>query len=131
MTEGELIARLDARMESVDAHMKRADSLFEEIREELRLGREERRESREERRESREEHEDLRLFIRHQTALMQTAARGMQEAFAQSSARAELKLDKVIERLDDMGDQIRANTEATWRMLDRFSGNGGTAPATG
>jgi hypothetical protein len=28
--------------------------------------------------------------------------------------------------LDDMRDQLRANTEATWRMLDRF----GEGPAT-
>jgi hypothetical protein len=30
--------------------------------------------------------------------------------------------EKMIERLDDMGDQIRANTQAVVRALDRFDG---------
>lgn len=130
MTERDLIERLDARLAHVDAHMARADAILEEIREEIRLSREERRESREERRESREEHGDLRLFIREQTALMQTIGRRMERALEASSSRAERRHETMIKRLDDMGDQIRANTEATWRMLDRFSGNGGTAPAS-
>ena len=122
MTERDLIERLDARLEHVDAHMARAEVVFEELREEMGL-------NREERAASRAEHEDLRLFIREQTALMQAFGRRMERALEASSARADRKLDAVLKRLDDMGDQIRANTEATWRMLDRFSGNGGTAPA--
>jgi hypothetical protein len=30
--------------------------------------------------------------------------------------------EKMIERLDDMGDQIRANTQAVLRALDRLDG---------
>ncbi len=30
--------------------------------------------------------------------------------------------ERVIERLDDMGDQIRANTQAVLRALDRLDG---------
>jgi hypothetical protein len=37
-------------------------------------------------------------------------------------------LRQLSERIDDQSDQIRANTEATWRMLDRFS-NGGEQTA--
>lgn len=121
MTERDLIERLDARLEHVDAHMARAEVVFEELREEMRL-------NREERAASRAEHEDLRLFIHEQTGLMQAFGRRMERALKASSARADRKLDAVLKRLDDMGDQIGANTEATWRMLDRFSGNGGTAP---
>ena len=105
MRKRQLIRRLDSRLERVDAHMERADVLTGEIREEMRL--------------SREQHADLRQFIREQTALMQAAARGM-----------ERRADVAIERLDDMGDQLRANTQAVLTMLDRLSGNGGAA-ATG
>lgn len=125
MTERDLIERLDARLAHVDAHMARADVVVEEIREEIRLSRE----SREERREAREDHQDLRLFIREQTALMQGAARSIERTGARLEEKFDLTLEAMARRLDDMGDQIRANTEATWRMLDRFPGNGGAAPA--
>ena len=31
-------------------------------------------------------------------------------------------IERLIERLDDMGDQIRANTQAVLRALDRLDG---------
>jgi hypothetical protein len=40
------------------------------------------------------------------------------ETFEKTSAL----LDRLIQRLDDLGDQIRANTRAVLRMLDRFDG---------
>ena len=107
--------------------MARAGVLMEEIREEMRLGHEEHERGRAEMRLSREQNADLREFIREQTAVMRAAARGIEA----SSQRSERKIDAVIERLDDIGDQIRANTQTVLTMLDRLAGNGGAAGAPG
>jgi hypothetical protein len=46
------------------------------------------------------------------------------ERFEESMRRLEAEtariLDRVVSRLEDLTDQIRVNTEATWRMLDRL-----------
>ena len=77
--------------------------VLERIEEEIEL-------TREEVRLSRQSRDDLRDYIREQTLRMERAA----DLQARESA--------------DMRDQLRANTAATWRMLDRLD-NGGTATA--
>lgn len=51
-----------------------------------------------------------------------------QRAFARE---CRLRLDRLCERhvraIDAMREQIRADTESTWRMLDRLDGGGATA----
>lgn len=89
-----------------------------EIGEEVRL-------TREEVHLSRLSREDLRDFIREQTRRMEKAA----EHQGRELAKIGQAMDRQIKRLDDMGDQIRANTEATWRMLDSLDGEGGPAAA--
>lgn len=92
--------------------------VLEEIREEIRL-------TREEVRLSRESREDLRKLIREQTRRMEVAA----EQQGRELANIGTAMGRVVEHLDDMRDQVRANTEATWRMLDRLDGEGGPAAA--
>ena len=92
--------------------------LMQRIEEEVRL-------TREEVRLSRESREDLRDFIQEQTRRMERAA----EDQGRELAKIGTAMDRLIERLDEMGDQIRASTEATWRMLDRLGGDGGPAAA--
>jgi septal ring factor EnvC (AmiA/AmiB activator) len=99
--------------------------LMQEIRDEIRLTREDIALSREELRLSRESRADLHDFIQQQTRRMERAA----EHQGRELAKIGTAMDRLIERLDDMGDQIRANTEATWRMLDRLDGDGGAAAA--
>jgi hypothetical protein len=104
---------------------RRHGRLLKGIEDEIRLTREEIVLTREEVRLSRESRADLHDFIQEQTRRMERAA----EHQGRELAKVGTAMDRLIERLDDMGDQIRANTEATWRMLDRFDGDGGTAAA--
>lgn len=95
--------RTSRLLERVSEQGARTDSLLERISAEIEL-------TREEVRLSRQSREDLRDFIREQILRMQRSA--------ELQARA----------IEDMSDQLRANTEATWRMLDRLD-NGGPTPA--
>jgi septal ring factor EnvC (AmiA/AmiB activator) len=98
--------------------MERIDRSLGRIDEEIRL-------TREEVRLSRKSRDDLHDFIQEQTRRMERAA----EHQGRELAKIGTAMDRAIERLDDMGDQIRANTEATWRMLDRLDGGDGAATA--
>jgi hypothetical protein len=82
----------------------RSDELMEAIREELRLSREELRLSREQRTRSDELFADTREFIREQTVRLQRYFERHERALA------------------DMSDQLRANTAATWAMVDLLRG---------
>jgi hypothetical protein len=42
------------------------------------------------------------------------------EFMRELTIRHEKAMQNVARRLEDMGDQIRANTAATWAMLDRL-----------
>lgn len=123
--DDELLKRIDAHMARgnefmarIDVHMARGEQQMARIEEEMRL-------SRAEHERSRKVHEGLREFIREQTLRMEKAA-ALQ---ARGLDALERRMEQMGQRLDDMRDQIRANTEATWRMLDRFPPNDGTAPA--
>ncbi len=98
--------------------MARGNELMDEIREELRANREERAGLNEER-------VSFKEFIHEQTLRMERAA----EHQGSELAKIGQVMERVIEHLDDMRDQVRASTEATWRMLDRLDGNGGPAAA--
>ena len=80
---------------------------------------------------SRAERADSRAFIREQTALMQRTARSIEERVAASVAEERRQTDEIVFELRQMRDQIRANTQAVLRMLDRLPPNGGPEPATG
>jgi hypothetical protein len=69
-------------------------------------------------------------FIREQTLRMERAANQQERTLNRQGDALEKFMERVLARLDDMGDQIRANTQAVLRLLDRFDQNGGTAPAT-
>lgn len=93
---------------------RRTDQLIEEIRltrEEVRL--------------SRESREDLRDFIHEQVRRMERAAQHQGRELAKIGAA----MDRAIDHLDDMGDQVRANTRAVLELLDRSEGDGGAARA--
>ncbi|MGH2981393.1 MAG: hypothetical protein ACRDKV_05050, partial [Solirubrobacterales bacterium] len=99
-------------------HMARGNELMDEIREEMRL-------SRAEHERSRRVHQDLRAFIQEQTRRMELAGRAQVEGLSELRRH----VDRQVGAIDDMRDQIRANTEAVLRRLDRYPPNGGTAPA--
>ncbi len=103
MTEAEFYERFDA-------HIQRMDALLPEIQEEARRSREEA--ARRER-----EHADLRVFIRDITRRSEKVTQDMLDEFAKGRER----FDHMGARLDEMGEQIRANTAATWAMLDRLN----------
>jgi hypothetical protein len=44
-----------------------------------------------------------------------------------SMARIDRSMARMRRAMDDMGDQIRANTQAVLKALDRFDAAGGTA----
>ena len=95
----------------IDAHMARGNELMDEIREEMRANREER--------------VSLQEFIREQALRMERAA----EHQGRELGGIGEAMDRVVEHLDDMGDQVRANTRAVLQLLDRFDGGGGAATA--
>ena len=46
----------------------------------------------------------------------------MREFMREMNIRYERSFQLVAKRLEDMGDQIRANTAATWAMVDEIRG---------
>jgi ElaB/YqjD/DUF883 family membrane-anchored ribosome-binding protein len=75
--------------------------------------------------------DDLRLFIREQTARMEKATLHMERALLRMGDRMETSLERMGDRMeaslermgqriDDQGEQIRANTQAVLAMLDRL-----------
>jgi hypothetical protein len=98
---------------------------MEQISEEIRLTREEITLSREEVRLSRESRADLHELIQQQTRRMERAA----EHQGRELAKIGEAMDRAIEHLDEMGDQVRANTRAVLQLLDRFDEDGGAATA--
>ena len=46
----------------------------------------------------------------------------MREFMREMNIRYERSFQLVAKRLDDMGDQIRGNTAATWAMVDEIRG---------
>jgi chromosome segregation ATPase len=132
---------MDAQVERAVA---RLPDVMDKILGELRASREERaafrvelHEARAERAEFRKEREDSREFmrqltLRHERAMgaidrnmraverrTQGAERGMQGV--------ERGMQALVERLEDMGDQIRANTAAVLKALDRLDHGGAAA----
>lgn len=83
--------------ERFDRHLERGNALIGEVRHEVAL-------TREEVRRSRDAHEDLRTFTRDITTRNEKVWRG------------------VMDRLDDMGEEIRAQTAAILNVLDRLEG---------
>ena len=55
---------------------------------------------------------------------------GLRVFIRDQNTRTERVIDRLLSgfetRMEDMGDQIRANTAATWALLDRFNGPSGT-----
>lgn len=105
MTEAEFLERFDRHIERMDAHIERMDARGESIDALMGRGNELMGEVREEIALSRQTHEDLRVFTRDLTR------------------RNERVLDGMMRTLDDMGDQIRANTQAVLAVLDRLGGS--------
>lgn len=68
------------------------------------------------------------LLERHVT-ITQAMITAMQGGFAELSEAIQASLAELQAEIADQREQIRANTEATWRMLDRFGE--GPAPAQG
>lgn len=64
--------------------------------------------------------DELRVFIREQTARMEAATRLMERALVRMGDRMEASLERMGDRLDDQGEQIKANTAAVLAMLDRL-----------
>jgi Sec-independent protein translocase protein TatA len=90
---------METRVERALVHLP---ELMEEVRDVTGEVRDVMGDVREELRANRQERAEMREFMR--------------ELRDDSRRTTEL----VVARLDDMGDQIRANTAATWAMLDRF-----------
>lgn len=79
-----------------------SEVLMDEVKEEMRL--------------SREAHFDLRSFIREITRRSEIVMSEMVERLTVVGDQ----LVRVGERLGDLGDQTRANTQAVLRVLDRL-----------
>jgi hypothetical protein len=96
----ELLKRIDEHLARANAHMARGNQLMEEIREEHRL--------------NRQAFHELRDVTRWGVLTL--------GELIEESRRTQ-------RRLDDMGDQIRANSRAVLQILDRL-GPGPAAPGT-
>jgi hypothetical protein len=118
----ELLIRVDEHIAQGNEHMARGNELMDEIREELRANREERAGFKD---FILEERAGFKDFIQEQTLRMERAA----EHQGKELAKIGEAMTRVIEHLDDMGDQVRANTRAVLQLLDRFEDDGGAAPA--
>ncbi|MBA3300630.1 MAG: hypothetical protein H0T15_02070 [Thermoleophilaceae bacterium] len=57
------------------------------------------------------------MFWRRDRILLETVQRNVEAFEALTSV-----LERMAREIDDMRDQLRANTEATWRMVDRLDG---------
>ncbi|MBA2505619.1 MAG: hypothetical protein H0V29_06690 [Thermoleophilaceae bacterium] len=62
------------------------------------------------------------MFWRRERILLDTVQRNVEAFEALTTV-----LERMVKEMDDMRDQLRANTEATWRMVDRLDGG---EPAT-
>jgi hypothetical protein len=89
-------------LKRLDRHLERIDRHMADVREEMRL--------------SREQYADQREFMRELTL--------RHERSTQAAVRT---LDAQTRRLDDMGDQIRADTRAVLAVLDRLEPGAGAA----
>ncbi len=120
MRSREFFRRMDQYLARMDDHLADGKQRDAEINEELRL--------------SREAHEDLRQFIHDERALMYKQFAAFERRLERHDRLADARHQEsqrtsaeMIERLVDMGDEIRANTRAVLSMLDRFNGGEATA----
>ncbi len=57
------------------------------------------------------------MFWRRDRILLETVQRNVEAFEALTSV-----LERMAREIDDMRDQLRASTEATWRVVDRLDG---------
>ncbi len=105
----EVLRRIDEHMARGNEHMARGNDLMargnelmDDVREEMRLNREEIRRNRE-------------AFELHKMAMAE---------MLDTNRRA---TDTMIERLNDLGEEVRAQTRAIFRLIDRLDGGAATA----
>lgn len=114
----------DEFLSRIDAHMERGNELMQQIRAEHRLSRAtyERILEDQGRRESR---------YQEQLQITREVVRRNEIAFQEGSRLAAQhieRLQELGERLQELGEEVRAQTQAIFRMLDRFD-DGGAEPA--
>lgn len=104
MASDEFLTRIDAHVARIDEHMARGNELMEQVRAEIEL---------------------TRISYEHQLHVTREIVRQNRTAFQQVG-------DVLVEVRDDLRElkaETHAQTEAIFKMLDRF-GNGGAEPAS-
>jgi CRISPR/Cas system-associated endonuclease/helicase Cas3 len=115
-----LIQRFDFHLERIDQHMLRQEEQMRRQEEQMRR--------QEEHMLRQEERDEERM--RQQQEWQEERMRRNERVIADNSRAMEAltnMLRGMAKHLDDMGDQIRANTQAVLSMLDRLDGPGKAA----
>ena len=100
-------------LERFDRHLEHSNAILESVDREVAL-------TREEVRRSREAHEDLRVFTRDITTRNEKVWREVMVGLADFRKSVRRDMGKMGDRLDDMGDVIRAQTAAILTVLYRL-----------